>query len=51
MSFLEVCAYNVVYSGYPYSKIPAILKPIVKEFIIGFVGAENTELLDKILAS
>lgn len=51
MTFLELCAYNVVYNGYPYAKIPAILKPKVKENIIALVGAENTELIDQILAS
>ena len=51
MTFLELCAFNIVYNGYHYKNIPAILKPKVKKNIIALVGAENTELIDQILAS
>ncbi|MCK1169485.1 hypothetical protein MXZ18_07665 [Streptococcus uberis] len=50
-SFIMLYAINIVENGYSYSKVPAVLKPKVKEQIILMVGSDNTEIIDQLLAS
>lgn len=50
-SFIMLYAINIVENGYSYAKVPAVLKPKVKEQIILMVGSDNTEIIDQLLAS
>lgn len=51
MTLIDLYAINIVENGYSYAKVPTILKPYVKAKIVALVGEENTDLIDKLLAS
>ncbi|KKF47127.1 hypothetical protein Javan629_0008 [Streptococcus phage Javan629] len=51
MTLIDLYAINIIENGYSFAKVPTILKPYVKAKIIALVGADNAELIEKLLAS